>query len=143
MYNPRLEARRWWAQAMDDAAFVRDLAREARYFDKACFIAQQAAEKAVKACLYAAGRREALGHAVLEFTHDLTAMDPAFKESAGAAARLDRYYIPTRYPNALPGGTPFQSYTAEDLASARADMEAVLAVAERFLRTRGVLGEST
>jgi HEPN domain-containing protein len=80
---------------------------------------------------------------VLEFTHDLAAMDLAFKELAGAAARLDRYYIPTRYPNALPGGTPFQSYTAEDLASARADMETVFIVAERFLRSHGVLEKST
>jgi HEPN domain-containing protein len=142
VHDPRHEARRWWAQAEDDASFVRDLAREARYFDKACFIAQQAAEKAVQACVYATGRREVFGHAVLEFTHDLAAMDPAFKELASAAARLDRYYIPTRYPNALPGGAPFQSYTAGDLAAARGDMETVFIVAERFLRSRGVLGES-
>jgi HEPN domain-containing protein len=54
------------------------------------------------------------------------------------AARLDRHYIPTRYPNGLPGGSPFQSYSAGDLASALADLGALIAAAQRFLRSRGV-----
>ncbi|RMH59452.1 MAG: HEPN domain-containing protein [Candidatus Hydrogenedentota bacterium] len=28
--------------------------------------------------------------------------------------KLDRFYIPTRYPNGLPEGTPHQNYTRED-----------------------------
>lgn len=142
MHDPTAEARRWWTQALDDRAFVRDMATEARYFDKACFIAQQAAEKAVKACLYAAGRREVLGHAVLEFARELAKLDPAFTAIGGPAARLDRFYIPARYPNGLPAGTPFESYSADDLLAAREDMEAVFNVADRFLRTRAVLRES-
>jgi len=69
-------------------------------FDKVCFIAQQAAEKATKACLYSAGQR---------------------------------------YPNGLPGGTPFETYSARDLEQAVTDMEAIFAAAERFLRGRGIL----
>jgi HEPN domain-containing protein len=140
MHDPATESRRWWTQAVDDRAFVRDMAREGRYFDKACFMAQQAAEKAVKACLYAGGQREVLGHAVLEFVRDLIRQDPAFTAAEAPAGRLDRYYIPARYPNGLPGGTPFQSYTAEDLATALRDVEAIFAAAEPFLRGRGVLG---
>lgn len=143
MHDPAGEARRWWTQAMDDRAFVRDMAKEARYFDKACFIAQQAAEKAVMACMYGDGQREVFGHAVLEFTRHLAQRDPPFAGVATHAARLDRYYIPARYPNGLPGGTPSDTFTADDLASARQDMDAVFAVAEDFLRTRGIVGEST
>ncbi len=139
MHDPAAEARRWWSQAQDDRAFVRDMAREARYFDKACFIAQQAGEKALKACLYAGGRREVLGHALIEFVRDLSQTEPTFKAIFPQAARLDRYYIPARYPNGLPGGTPFESFTAQDLAAAQEDMGAVFSVAERFLRARGVV----
>ena len=32
-------------------------------------------------------------------------IDPDFKASLNAQ-RLDQYYIPTRYPNGLPGGVP-------------------------------------
>jgi HEPN domain-containing protein len=139
MYDPAAEARRWWAQALDDRAFVHDMVREARYHDKACFVAQQAAEKFVKACLYSAGRREVIGHAVLEFSRELSRLEQAFLRIAGPAARLDRYYIPARYPNGLPGGTPAGSYTADDARSAREDMDAVFIVAEEFLRTRSIL----
>lgn len=34
MHNPTAEACRWWTQALDDRAFVRDMAREGRHFDK-------------------------------------------------------------------------------------------------------------
>ena len=94
MHDPRAEAARWWEQAIDDRLFVQTMAREARFFDKACFIAQQAAEKAVKACLYAQGKREVLGHAVLQFTRDLARSEPTFSKIATQAARLDRHYIP-------------------------------------------------
>ena len=143
MHDPAAEAHRWWTQALDERSFVRDMAREGRYFDKACFVAQQASEKAVKACLYAAGRREVFGHAVLEFTRLLAERDPSFKAAEGPAARLDRYYIPARYPNGLPAGTPFESYSADDLASALEDMEALFTVADRFLQVRSVSRKST
>jgi HEPN domain-containing protein len=139
MFDPAGEARRWWAQAQDDRSFVRDMASELRYFDKACFIAQQASEKAVKACLYADGHRQVLGHAVLELTRMLVTLDPGFTAAVGAAARLDRYYIPARYPNGLPAGAPCESYSAGDLQQAQQDMEIVFTSAELFLRGRGVV----
>jgi HEPN domain-containing protein len=139
MHDPTAEATRWWEQALDDRLFVQTMAREARFFDKACFIAQQAAEKAVKACLYAQGKREVLGHAVLQFTRDLARSEPMFIKIATQAARLDRHYIPTRYPNGLPGGTPSGSFSAGDLSVALQDLEAIFAVAEEYLRTRKVI----
>jgi HEPN domain-containing protein len=134
MHDPAVEAHRWWNQALNDRAFVHHMARQALYFDKGCFIAQQAGEKALKACLYAEGRREVLGRALVEFVRELAGRDPAFGAMTSQAARLDRLYIPARYPNGLPGGTPFETYTAQDLAAAVDDMDAVFAVAERFLR---------
>ncbi len=87
MFDPQAEARRWWLQAVDDRAFVRAMAAEGRFFDKACFIAQQAAEKGVKACLYAEGRREVLGHSVVEFVRELGQRHSAFAPLSGPAAR--------------------------------------------------------
>ncbi len=139
MYNPVAEARRWWIQALDDRAFVHHMAREGHYFDKACFIAQQAGEKALKACLYAEGRRDVIGHALVEFVRDLAQRETGFASVVSPAARLDRFYIPARYPNGLPGGTPFETYSADDLAAASKDMDAVFKAAERFLTVRGVV----
>lgn len=52
MNAPHLEARRWFQEAQADLAVVRTL-RGAGHHAAACFHSQQAAEKALKALLYA------------------------------------------------------------------------------------------
>lgn len=56
MTDPRREADRWWRQASADLAFL-PVARDAGKFDTCCFLAQQTAEKALKAYLFAQGER--------------------------------------------------------------------------------------
>ena len=52
MNASRLEAKRWFQQAQADLAVVRTL-RTAGHYAAACFHSQQAAEKALKAILFA------------------------------------------------------------------------------------------
>jgi HEPN domain-containing protein len=59
MKETEREAIRWYRQAADDRKFAEWILQEGRFFDKGCFIAQQAGEKALKSCLYAAGSRRA------------------------------------------------------------------------------------
>lgn len=50
-------------------------------------------------------------------------------------AKLDRYYIPTRYPNGLPeGGDPATAFDPEDARDAIATANRALKHAEGFLR---------
>ena len=58
------EARRWLAQAQDDLAFARLGLREG-FFAQACFLSQQAGEKALKALRYLRGDRRVLGHSLV------------------------------------------------------------------------------
>ena len=49
------------------------------------------------------------------------------------ASFQDRYYIPTRYPNGLPGGVPAQSYQADEAQQALEMAEKTVAlVASKF-----------
>ena len=138
MKNTLKEALRWFLQAKDDWLFVQWIHREGVFFDKGCFIAQQAGEKALKACLYGMGERCVLGHSLFELMERLKEVDPSFGEIADAARRLDRFYIPTRYPNGLPGGSPFQAFTAEDLRQALLDAGSILDLCARFLKRQGL-----
>ncbi|WP_448383588.1 HEPN domain-containing protein [Desulfosoma sp.] len=138
MKNALKEALRWFLQAKDDWLFVQWIYREGVFFDKGCFIAQQAGEKALKACLYGMGERYVLGHSLFELMERLKEVDPSFGEIADAARRLDRFYIPTRYPNGLPGGSPFQVFTAEDLRQALLDAGSILDLCARFLKRQGL-----
>jgi HEPN domain-containing protein len=88
----------------------------------ACFLAQQAGEKAVKA-LHEGEGTEAWGHSVAELLRGLAAV-PADVADAGLA--LDKHYIPTRYPNAHPAGAPGDLYTAREAERALADAATVL-----------------
>jgi HEPN domain-containing protein len=110
MRHPEAEARRWLAQAESDLAFAEVGVREG-FFAQACFICQQAGEKALKALHYRRGARLVLGHSLVELLNDLRSGHPALAELGDAARQLDQYYIPTRYPNGLPGGVPAEAFT--------------------------------
>ena len=133
MMQPLKEALRWSSQAEDDLKFVEWLAEEKTFFDKGCFISQQAGEKILKACLYASGRKQVIGNSLVELVAELSEKDPQLQKIQSEARRLDRYYIPTRYPNGLPGGTPFQVFTMEDLGDALEDVYRVFKIARDFL----------
>ncbi len=136
MRDAERESLRWIRQAEDDRKFVQWVHAEGVFFDKGCFLAQQAGEKALKACLYALGERRVIGHSLFELVLQLAEKYEEFRDILDEARRLDRYYISTRYPNGLPGGTPFQAYTADDLAQAAADVGKVCSVAREFLEKR-------
>jgi HEPN domain-containing protein len=113
MRSKKEEARRWFLQALrdlDDAKF--NLSGER--FNVACFLAQQSAEKAIKAYLFLKGADEVWGHSVGELCEDAKSFDEDFREIEGASKSLDKYYVPTRYPNALPGGIPSESFDKAD-----------------------------
>jgi len=61
------EAVRWLRQAENDLDFAR-LALKKSFFHQACFISQQAAEKALKSIPYALGERVVLGHSLVDRT---------------------------------------------------------------------------
>ena len=111
------EARRWLAQAKSDLAFAEVGVREG-FFAQACFICQQAGEKALKALHYRRGARIVLGHSLAELLHDLVSDHPDLSDLRDAARQLDQYYIPTRYPNGLPGGVPAEAFSPRQAAEA-------------------------
>ncbi len=135
MRRPEEEAERWLAQARDDLRFAVWLLNEDRFFDKGCFIAQQAAEKAAKAGLYGQGARTVLGHSVLQLIDRLSSSFLDMAPLRDAARLLDRFYIPTRYPNGLPGGAPYDHFVRQDLEQAVAHAEKIVsAVIELLMR---------
>lgn len=115
--NPRAEAGRWLAQARSELAFARVGVREG-FHAQACFHCQQAAEMALKALHYARGARLVVGHSLVELLAPVAAAHPSLGDLRGAAARLDQLYIPTRYPNGLPGGVPAEVFTEEQATDA-------------------------
>ena len=109
-------ARDWLAQALRDLEQAEDSERGARH-EWACFAAQQAAEKAVKALHLHLGQ-EAWGHAVARLLEELPDTVGVPRELIEKGRVLDNFYIPARYPNSHPEGAPFQHYGALQSAEA-------------------------
>jgi HEPN domain-containing protein len=131
--RPRAEAERWLAQARSDLDFARVGLREG-FFAQACFQCQQAAEKALKAIHYLGGARFVPGHSLVELLGPLVDRDPALASLRASAQRLDQLYIPTRYPNGLPGGIPADVFSREQAAEAIDQASAFVEAASARLR---------
>ena len=129
---PRAEAEHWLAQARSDLEFARVGLREG-FHAQACFQCQQAAEKALKALHYLGGARFVPGHALVALLEPLLVAYPVLAALQEGARRLDQLYIPTRYPNGLPGGVPAHVFSREQTTEAIARAEAFLTSADRLI----------
>jgi len=94
----------WFRQAVRDLEHAKR-SLEFGDYEWACFAAQQAAEKAVKA-LYQHLGVEAWGRSASRLLNALPEQFRPPPELIDKAKELDKHYIPTRYPNFHPEGAP-------------------------------------
>ncbi len=118
------EYERWLRFAQEDIRMA-NLAMAEGLFNQVCFHSQQCAEKTLKAWLVHIGEGIPRTHRMA----DLLTLIPQefFGEMAERLLLLDRFYIPTRYPDALPGSLP------ESLPDAN-DAKETLATAQKLLK---------
>jgi len=122
----RQDARLWLRQAGDDYRFGRT-ALAGGFYAQACFVAQQAAEKAVKAVHYGRTGRPVIGHSVHVLLRRLNARAGVTAELLALAGELDQYYVSARYPDALPGVAPVDAFSIDQARAA-------LSAAHRIVR---------
>lgn len=125
------EFERWLAAARRAVGAAR-LQAEHGFHEWACFLAEQSAQLGVKGLLHGIGA-PAWGHdlpVLCEQARELVG-GPWPDEAGRWAERLSRYYIPTRYPDAVPGRIPGDRYSATDSGEALFDAEALLDAVER------------
>ena len=73
------------------------------------------------------------GHSVADLCARASEHDPSFADRRDDGASLDLLYIPTRYPNGLPGGLPSDAFHDDDADRALARADAIIqAVREAF-----------
>ncbi|MEM0373630.1 MAG: HEPN domain-containing protein [Sulfolobaceae archaeon] len=97
------------------------------YYNWTCFKAQQAAELAVKAYFYGVGQPK-IGHIVSQLLSLLNAQ----QELIDKAKYLDKFYIPTRYPNAWEAETPAHYYTRREAEEAIKYAEEIIKYVEEL-----------
>jgi HEPN domain-containing protein len=122
----------WLAQAELTLDVTRHL-RQAGDHAWACFTAQQAAEFALKALLES--------RLVAAWGHDLDELLAKSSQPAESCAlavacsRLNKHYIPPRYPDAFPSGVPGRKYTGAESEQAFNDAQQVVDHVRAALRS--------
>lgn len=113
----------WFRQAKTDLLWGKS-SLESGFFPQACFVAQQTAEKALKALCYYRDYDLVKSHSARRIAEALNINGPIRE----AAQVLDQYYIPARYPDGLPDGAPEDYFT-------EAQAKQALLYAERIVET--------
>jgi len=120
----------WLLQAENDLQSARQL-HAGGFHAQACFTAQQSGEKALKALCFYRGFDIVRTHSLFQLVRDLGENG----EVEEYARELDLFYISGRYPDAFPGGAPFQLITEAQSGRALEAARGVLQFVEDRLKT--------
>ncbi len=124
------EYERWMKQAKHTLGSITADLKHGSY-DWACFKAQQVAEYSLKALLRGAGE-PAFGHDLRDLLEKARRYCDLKLE--GEIARLSKFYIPTRYPDSFPGGSPYEFYTKEEAEESLRLADRVYSEVERCVK---------
>jgi HEPN domain-containing protein len=70
---------------------------------------------------------------VADLARQCAEYDARFEALIGVGGGLDRHYIPTRYPNGLPGGIPAEAFDADDAEKALRQAQLIIQQVVDFL----------
>jgi len=138
----RYQAERWLLTAEEDLRAASTLL-EAKMYAQACFYAQQSGEKAIKSLWYlvdAVPWGHSVQRLIMEFPQKADV--PELETWIAHGALLDKFYIPTRYPNGLPDLTPGQVYQSEDAARGLDAARALIAACRQWLEEQSEVNDT-
>ena len=119
------EYNKWIAFAQEDLKMA-ELALKERIYNQTCFHSQQCVEKALKGFIAFKGKIHPQTHKLVDILSFIS--EGSFDDLIDKITVLDRFYTPTRYPDALPGILPEGLPTEKDAKEA---METAKLVLER------------
>ena len=127
------EESNWFEFAREDL-IVAKASLEKGVYNQACFHSHQGVEKMLKGYLAAKNKDIPKTHFIGVLLKLCAQMDEKFKGLIGRCIKLDDYYIPTRYPDALPGALAESLPTKEDAEEALLILEEAIDFVKKSLR---------
>ena len=92
---------------------------EGKNYAYACFMCEQSAQKSLKAYLYFRGERFVWEHSIQKLAEKCSKFDNEFEQVIEMGAVLDKYYLTTRYPDAIPPpAVPYELFTKKEAEGA-------------------------
>jgi len=119
------QPKQWLEKAAEDLTVARLVLKE-QHTAHACFLSQQCIEKSLKAYLLAKSNAYPRAHKLVELLSGCEPFNSDFSQFLSDCLVIDQYYIPTRYPDGIPGGTPTGMPSTAEAAEAIAAAEKIL-----------------
>jgi HEPN domain-containing protein len=116
--------RQWLDKAAEDLVVARLVLAE-NHTPHACFLSQQCVEKSLKAFLIFRTNDHPRTHKLVDLLGECQKLDPSFGAFLDDCIIIDQYYIPTRYPDAIPG-------TASEGVPSSAESQEAIELAEKI-----------
>jgi len=114
-----------WVKFAEEDLKMAELALKEKMYNPSCFHSQQCVEKVLKGFIEYKGKIHPHTHKLADVLSSLST--DIFEDSKDDIILLDRFYVPTRYPDALPGvlpeGLPSEKDAKEALETARVVLE--------------------
>ncbi|MDP2939980.1 MAG: HEPN domain-containing protein [Candidatus Omnitrophota bacterium] len=124
------EINNWFKFAYEDLTMAKAALKQ-KVYNQVCFHSQQGVEKMLKGFLRSKKQFIPKTHFLDELLKLCIDIEPQFKTLKEKCSILDDYYIPTRYPEALPGmlpnGFPTEKHALEALSFLKKIMKFVKA----------------
>ncbi len=95
------EEAEWWLRQAESDFSALDILFHAGKYDLVCFLAQQVAEKALKAYLFLQGEEPPPTYSIARLCSVAARFDSSFQALRSEVKGLTPYYVDARYPNAL------------------------------------------
>lgn len=111
----RDEVKNWLDFACEDLKMA-ELALKNKIYNQVCFHSEQCVEKVIKAIILHKGKIHPQSHKLADLLNYLGGN--IFNDLEEEIILLDRFYIPTRYPDAMPGTLLEALPTEEDAQKA-------------------------
>ena len=102
-------ARSWVSQAVRDLESAKKNL-ELGVHEVCCFLCEQAVQKLLKGFLILKGERRVLVRSTYLLAQRCAEYEPRLASTYDACRRLDIFYTPSRYPDALGGSAPWQVF---------------------------------
>jgi len=124
---------RWLTKADEDLSFAKLGLRE-KYFSQVCFLSQQVVEKCLKAYLIANKSPYPRLHKVVELALLCRGLKKDLEPYKLDLKSFDEFYIPTRYPDTIPGGLSSGLPNERDAQQAVEAAEKILTLVKEKIR---------
>ncbi len=136
MKNPEQTSLRWLKEAASTLESAKKIFSRNEDYNLVCFLSEQASQKALKSVAYFDGARTVPIHSVRELLKLSSEKHPELSALMSDGAKLDQYYLSTRYPDAVAEPAIPSEIFSSDQA------EETLRIAEKiFSVSKKIIGE--